>query len=151
MEKRLPLSVQVVVYRRIPGNKVLVLGLRRAVESKIWWQPVTGGVIKGETLEDAAFRETLEETGLTEPVRFHNIDYAHSYRINRRYRKYYDDDITVKKEYAFGWETDAEEIKLSGEHIDYRWLSPGEAVERFRYRGNKEVVRQLIKQLEDET
>lgn len=46
------------------GGKVLMV--RRAVkEGKLSWQFPAGGIEDGEVAEEAAVRETLEETGLT--------------------------------------------------------------------------------------
>ena len=46
------------------GGKVLMV--RRAVkEGKLSWQFPAGGIEAGEVAEEAAVRETLEETGLT--------------------------------------------------------------------------------------
>lgn len=46
-----------------------VLMVRRAVkEGELMWQFPAGGIEAGESAEDAAVRETLEETGLTVKV-----------------------------------------------------------------------------------
>ncbi|MBL3664481.1 NUDIX hydrolase [Streptomyces sp. M2CJ-2] len=46
------------------GERVLMVR-RRVKEGELSWQFPAGGVEDGETAEDAAVRETLEETGLT--------------------------------------------------------------------------------------
>jgi 8-oxo-dGTP diphosphatase len=46
------------------GERVLMVR-RRVKEGELSWQFPAGGVEEGETAEEAAVRETLEETGLT--------------------------------------------------------------------------------------
>ena len=46
------------------GDRVLMVR-RRVKEGELSWQFPAGGVEEGETAEQAAVRETLEETGLT--------------------------------------------------------------------------------------
>lgn len=49
------------------GGRVLMVR-RRIKEGELSWQFPAGGVEEGETAEQAAVRETLEETGLTVEV-----------------------------------------------------------------------------------
>jgi 8-oxo-dGTP diphosphatase len=52
------------------GERVLMVR-RRVKEGELSWQFPAGGVEEGETAEEAAVRETLEETGLTvKPVKY---------------------------------------------------------------------------------
>jgi 8-oxo-dGTP diphosphatase len=52
------------------GGRVLMVR-RRVKEGELSWQFPAGGVENGETAEEAAVRETLEETGLTvKPVKY---------------------------------------------------------------------------------
>ncbi|MEV6696264.1 NUDIX hydrolase [Streptomyces sp. NPDC051453] len=48
----------------VDSGKVLMVR-RRISEGELMWQFPAGGIEAGETPEDAAVRETLEETGLT--------------------------------------------------------------------------------------
>lgn len=48
----------------VDSGKVLMVR-RRVKEGELMWQFPAGGIEAGETPEDAAVRETLEETGLT--------------------------------------------------------------------------------------
>ena len=75
---------------------------------------VTGAVESGETHEDAAFRETLEETGL-----------ASDCIIDLRNQISYTDHITNKEyaEYCFAIKVGNESIRLNEEHIGYKWVN----------------------------
>lgn len=48
----------------VEGGKVLMVR-RRVSEGELMWQFPAGGIEAGESAEDAAVRETVEETGLT--------------------------------------------------------------------------------------
>ncbi|MBQ1166365.1 NUDIX hydrolase, partial [Streptomyces sp. A73] len=48
----------------VDGDRVL-MGRRRVKEGELMWQFPAGGIEDGETAEQAAVRETQEETGLT--------------------------------------------------------------------------------------
>ena len=48
----------------VDGGQVLMIR-RRVSEGELMWQFPAGGIEDGETAEQAAVRETLEETGLT--------------------------------------------------------------------------------------
>ena len=81
MGKRLPLEVQVIIYRRTPDQEVLILALRRSQELGSFWQPVTGGVEEDGTIEQAVLRETQEETGASQPIRFLSLNYTHTFPV----------------------------------------------------------------------
>ncbi|MGW0920131.1 NUDIX hydrolase [Streptomyces sp. NPDC002755] len=49
----------------ITSNDRVLMVRRRVKEGELSWQFPAGGVEEGETAEEAAVRETLEETGLT--------------------------------------------------------------------------------------
>ena len=58
-------QIEVFLFRR-RGRRVEFLLIRRAPPRSLAgvWQPVTGGIKKGEAAYRAAAREVLEETGL---------------------------------------------------------------------------------------
>jgi 8-oxo-dGTP diphosphatase len=97
-------------------NKDRVLVVKR--ENDLWEFP-GGGVDWGEDPQRAAIRETKEETGLDATnVRMVTITSA-------TYEKGEDEKHSVYVVYK--GETDSEEVKLSGEHTEYRWLNLTEA------------------------
>jgi len=148
MEKKQPIQAAVVVYRKTPGDGLLVLGLLRTEEWGGFWQPVTGGVRVGETIKDAALREVREETGISGPLRFFDMGYRYSFTLPEKYKIFYDDDVDTLTEHAFGYETDIEDIILSDEHTEYRWLTPPEALGLYEYPEYNEALKRLIKHLD---
>jgi 8-oxo-dGTP diphosphatase len=58
--EHVPIAAAIIVF----GGRVLMVR-RRAAEGELSWQFPAGEVKPGESPEDAAVRETIEETGLT--------------------------------------------------------------------------------------
>src|SRR4051812_42661610 len=58
-------KVQVWLHARPSGQARQFLVFHTQPKRGAFWQPVTGGVEKDETYEQAALREVQEETGLT--------------------------------------------------------------------------------------
>lgn len=110
-----PFGVTIVVYRRTTGEstEILVLHRRAARPNQIdWaWGPPSGARWPGEPIDVTARRELREETGLDlvpTPIVTSGTDWP---------------------VYAVEIDTGAA-IMLSGEHDQYMWLSPAQALER---------------------
>ena len=95
------------------------------------WQGVAGKIEGGETAFKAAIRELKEETAL-EPVRMFVADY-----VSRFYESHQDRINLVP---VFGIEVDSSEVKLSKEHVDYKWVDIYEALDTLVWRGQKESI-----------
>ena len=95
------------------------------------WQGVAGKIESGETAFKAAIRELKEETSL-EPVRMFVADY-----VSRFYESHQDRINLVP---VFGIEVDSSEVKLSKEHVDYKWVDIYEALDTLVWRGQKESI-----------
>ena len=95
------------------------------------WQGVAGKIEGGETAFKAAIRELKEETSL-EPVRMFVADHvSHFYESHQ-------DRINLVP--VFGIEVDSSEVKLSKEHVDYKWVDIYEALDTLVWRGQKESI-----------
>lgn len=97
-------------------NKDRMLILKR--DNDLWEFP-GGGIEWGEDPQKAAIRETKEETGLDAfNVRMVTVTSA-------TYKKGEDDKHSVYVVYR--GETDSDNVTISGEHKEYRWLTLTEA------------------------
>jgi len=97
------------------------------------WQAVHGMIEPGEKAYDAAWRETVEETGLT-PERFFRTDYVETF--------YSEGTDAVHLVPAFAaFVTGAPGAALSEEHTAHEWCSLEDAVDRFIWASQRNAVR----------
>lgn len=99
------------------------------------WDFPKGNIEKGEKLEDTARRETKEETGI-EDIKFipgfkESIKYF--YRLKKK--------NIFKIATFFLAETKTKKVKISWEHIDYKWLPHEEALEQLTFKNAKETLK----------
>jgi dATP pyrophosphohydrolase len=130
--------VDAYVYRKAEDG-LLFLILKRA-ETKMYehlWQGVAGKIEAGETAPLAAIRELDEETGL-KPKHMFIADH-----ISRFYEAH-DDRINLVP--VFGIEVDSDDVTLSEEHCDYKWVTLDEALEHLVWRGQKKGI-QVINEM----
>ena len=85
------------------------------------WECVTGRVDQGEGFEEALYREVREEIGLEVQVEF-IIGTSHFYRGAP-----VPENELIGVIYACSTTT-PDAIQISAEHVEYRWLSVGDAL-----------------------
>jgi dihydroneopterin triphosphate diphosphatase len=109
-----------------------------------FWQSVTGSLEWGETADDAARRELIEETGITQGF-LRNLQWTQVFEILPSFGKTYAPGITTNLEHAFALKLlERVPVTLSVmEHAQYRWASAAEAVNTVTSRTNLAVIRQL--------
>ena len=131
----LPIKVEGILFAKVE-NDFKFLILKRSKEEGNYWQPLTGTVSDDESLKQTLLRELDEELGIK------NIK------------------SIVKDVYHFNWEWDGEvylefvygielyldqEIKLSQEHSEFKWVKYETAVEMIKKENNKKAFAEFNK------
>jgi dihydroneopterin triphosphate diphosphatase len=131
--------VLIVIYTE--GGEFLLLERRRPPG---FWQSVTGSLEWGEMADEAARREVIEETGITQGL-LRNLQWTQVYDILPSFGKKYAPGITRNLEHAFALKLlQRVPVTLSPkEHVQYRWASAGEAVQTVSSSTNRAVILQL--------
>jgi dATP pyrophosphohydrolase len=136
---RRPESVLIVIYTA--GGEFLLLERRKPPG---FWQSVTGSLEWGEAADAAARRELIEETGITQGL-LRNLQWTQVYEILPSFGKTYAPGITRNLEHAFALKllTRVSVTLSEHEHLQFRWLPAGEAVELASSSTNRAVIQQL--------
>ncbi|HUE11137.1 MAG TPA: dihydroneopterin triphosphate diphosphatase [Steroidobacteraceae bacterium] len=136
---RRPESVLIVIYTA--GGEFLLLERRKPPG---FWQSVTGSLEWGEAADAAARRELIEETGITQGL-LRNLQWTQVYEILPSFGKKYAPGITRNLEHAFALKllTRVPVTLSEHEHLQFRWLPAGEAVELASSSTNRAVIQQL--------
>ncbi|MDP1831909.1 MAG: lipoyl(octanoyl) transferase LipB [Geothrix sp.] len=137
-------SVSALTWRRGPAGSEILMMLRRP-EHGLWWQSVTGMMEPGETPEQTAHRELMEETGLTGTLR--PMGLSHSFWVDPAIVRFPDAEPRFNTETCFSMEVapDAQVHLEPSEHSEYLWCGMDEAHERMRWEGSKAAVQLLRK------
>ena len=120
------------VYRQTDDGLKFLLMKRNL--NKIYehlWQGVAGKIEDGETAPEAAIRELKEETGF-DPVKVFVADHV------SRFYEVHGDRINLVP--VFGIEVNSDEVILSEEHIDFKWVTIKEALNTLVWNGQKKGI-----------
>jgi 8-oxo-dGTP pyrophosphatase MutT (NUDIX family) len=122
-----------VVYRGTGADIEVVLASRRTRRGQLAWGLAKGGIEEGETLEEAAVREVLEETGLRAVIEGSLGDTRYFYVWEQtRIRK------TVH--FFLMRVTEDEPSERDDEMEEIRWFPIDRALKRAAYLGEREVI-----------
>jgi len=142
---RAPFQVLVFPYRKSGCGFEFAL-LKRSDAG--YWQAVAGGGESDEKPIEAARRETYEETGLSRDLQFIQLITVLPIPATEfRDRHLWGKDVLLIPQYCFGVLVQNEQIVLSREHANYRWLSFEEACRVMEYDGNKIALWELNERL----
>ena len=121
---------------RSEGHEVLILKTR--ADRGEFWQPVTGKVEAGESIEAAAVREGVEETGydLTGLVKRLGFEFEFESRWGGKCRETVFYAILPQDQAA-------QDYKLSHEHQAEEWTTLTEALPKIQFKSNQEALIKL--------
>lgn len=145
-------SVGVIIFRKAESRiKYLLLHYRHG-----HWDFPKGHMEKGETEEETMRRELEEETGISDikiiPEFHEKIRFFYKAKDDEyeRRKKKGERTLIFKKVVFYLAETQAQDVKISFEHIGFEWLEFEKALERTTYRGPKRILKKaneyLLKQ-----
>lgn len=126
----------------------IVLVYKKWSEDNQGWVPPKGHVKKGESLEEAAKRETIEETGycdfkIMKPLKTLHIEYPwDDGYLHRKSIHYFLAKLSSDKR---------QKLKQSQQEkdstVEVKWLKLGEAEEKLLFDDEREILRIAIKAL----
>jgi 8-oxo-dGTP pyrophosphatase MutT (NUDIX family) len=134
-------SAGAIIFRRGKG-KIYYLLLNYASIGKVektYWGFSKGHIEKGEKGIDTIIREIKEETGIK-----HLKFLAGFKEIEKYFFKYKEKTIFKRVHYLLA-ETKTQEIKLSFEHLGYKWLPYKKALERLSFKNAKRILKKANK------
>lgn len=126
----------ILLYETSDGPRVLLI---RSRQNAYWGFP-KGHMEEGESEQDTAYREILEETGLSvsfEPTFRGSISLVLP-------------EGTQKELVFFLAYCHSMEVRLSCEHTDYRWLRPEEAASQLTFANDRHIFLQAMKQFHNQ-
>jgi 8-oxo-dGTP pyrophosphatase MutT (NUDIX family) len=102
---------------------------------KSYWDFPKGHIEKGEKLEETARREVAEETGITE------IEFLAGFKEWIKYFYKLKGKNIFKIVTFLLAETKTKEVKISWEHIGFKWLPYEEALGQLTFKNAKEILK----------
>ena len=125
-------SAGIVVYRKQESNiEYLILHY-----AKGHWDLPKGHLELGETNEEAALRELEEETGL-------EIAITPGFEESFSYIFIEDGQMIDKTVSFFVGQAEKDNVILSDEHIDYKWLSLNDALNKLTYENACDILQKV--------
>lgn len=142
---RMPKQVLVFLYRKNRKNEYEYCIFYRK-KTQIW-QAISGGVEDDEALIETVKREVLEETNIEANDIFELSSVSSIPVVNVTGKFSWGPNVYVVTEYSFGVYTENSDIKLSGEHKQYKWFTFDEAYEKLEFDSNKTALWELNQRL----
>lgn len=106
------------------------------------WDFVKGHIEKKEKEKETVFRETQEETGITD------LKLKPGFRKTIHYFFRKNKELISKTVIFYIGKTKTKKIKLSYEHTGYKWLPYDDALKKLTYKTAKQILTQAHKFLE---
>ncbi len=134
-------SAGAVIFRK-DNNKIYYLLLHYETGH---WDFSKGHIEKGESEEETVMREVKEETGIEDIKIVEGFKEWIKYTFRRAYNL--EEREKSKAEWVFKIvdfylaETKTKKVKISFEHIGYKWLAYDEALEQLTFKKAKEILK----------
>ena len=134
-------SAGAVIFRKENGKTYyLLLHYPSSAKSKKeYWDLPKGHIEKGEKLEETVKREVEEETGLK------NIKFINGFKETIKYFFRFEGKNILKFVTYFLLETEEKKVKISFEHIGYKWLPYDEAIKQLTFNNAKQILKKADK------
>ena len=123
------LSCGAVIFRFDKGKVYYLL-----LQYPTYWGFVKGEVEPGETEDQTLNREAAEEVGI------YNLKLVPHFRETQHYFYRFEGNLIRKDAVYFLAKTYDWKIKISHEHLDYKWCTYEEAIQLMRVRANRELL-----------
>jgi len=140
---RAPFQILVLPYRVLDDNSILYAIFKRADIEHDIWQGIAGGGEDDETPLQAARREAFEEAGIPDDSQYMRLSSTMTLPVEKVAGFLWGDEVLVIPEYCFGVRLDDEQLCLSLEHGEYRWLNYTDAHALFTWDSNKNALWEL--------
>ena len=131
-------SVGAIIFRKEKGNIYYLLLSYPSIShraKKNYWDFSKGHIEKGEEMEVALRREVEEETGLK------NIVLLEGFKETIKYFFNFKNKNILKFVTFYLAEVKTKKIKISEEHIGYKWLSFKECLEIVSFKNTKDILK----------
>ena len=103
------------------------------------WDFPKGNIEENETDLETIKREIEEETGIKD------AEILKGFKENISYFYRFKGDLISKDVVFYLAKTKTEQIKLSFEHLDFEWLTYGQAIEKLTFKNAKEILKKANK------
>jgi len=137
-------SAGAVIFRR-EDEKIFYLLLHYHFKGDYWDFP-RGNIEKGETADQTAAREIKEETGIDSDKNEFKI--INGFLEKSKWFYQWNGKKIMKQAKYFLAETKKEDVKISEEHLEFKWLEFDDALKQLTYNNSKRVLKAAHKFLQ---
>lgn len=145
---RQPKQVHIYLYRMNIEGKYEFAIFQRS-DNELWWQGICGGAEEDETIEESARREIFEEAGISDKLPLYKLESKSYIPVNifsEQTQIEWGKGITVIPMYFFAMAYKGI-IKISHEHIEFRWLVYEKAKDLVYFHDQKVALWELKERL----
>lgn len=140
---RAPFQVLVILYMR-KGDKINYCVFERK-NPLCQFQFIAGGGEDAESPLQAAIREVFEESGVKSAdfQQLTSLCYIPTNIFSEAQRKTWGENLYIIPEYSFGAEVKSDKIKISDEHIGFKWCTYEQAIDLLKWDSNRTALYEL--------